>query len=447
MYDIFFILNNDLNLYLWNQCKEKYPRAQLLKNINNFQEIKSKAFTKMFWVIWDDLELDNNFDLNSYCASKWDDMYIHVFRNGIFYDGICLFSKDVNVGKKELENRFFTNKKEIDIKSSDALPYDIFYLDSYTDYKKALDDSKTEMFWVVWNDVILRKDFDFSFQVPKHNQRITHIFLNKNCFDGICLFSKRKPISQREFDFRFFLEKKEVEIIASDPAVKKYDIVFISYDEINADKNFEKLKSRFPNIKRIHGIKGIHQAHIEAAKICSTDLFYVVDADAIILDDFNFDYYVETWNRDSVHVWKSQNPINDLEYGYGGVKLLPRKLTLDLDVNTTDMTTSISTKFKIVDQISNITEFNTDEFNTWKSAFRECVKLSSKIIERQQSDETQKRLDIWCKVGEEKLFGKYALLGANSGKIYGEINRNNKKSLSLINNFDWLKNKFLEDIK
>lgn len=447
MYDIFFILNNYSRMDLWHQCKEKYPRAQLIKNLNSFAEIKSKAFTKMFWIIWDDLELTDDFDLNSYHTTKWDNMYIHVFRNGNFYDGICLFNKDVDIGKKELDTRFFTNKKEIDIIASNPIPYEIFYLDNYNDYQQALQKSTTDMFWVVWNDVVVNPEFDFRYQVPKYNQRITHIFLNDKCFDGICLFSKNKSISQREFNFRFFVEKKEIDIVASYPADKKYDIVFISYNEINADKNYENLKIRFPEIKRIHGVKGIHQAHIEAAKLCNTDLFYVVDADAIILDDFNFDYHVEAWNKDSVHVWKSKNPINNLEYGYGGVKLLPRKLTLELDINSADMTTSISKKFKIIDQISNITAFNTDEFNTWKSSFRECVKLSSKIIDRQRSDETQQRLDTWCTIGKEKSFGKYALLGARSGKLYGEKNRNNKDAICLINDFEWLKNKFLEDTK
>ena len=30
-------------------------------------------------------------------------------------------------------------------------------------------------------------------------------------------------------------------------------------------------------------------------------------------------------------VWRSKNPVNELVYGYGGVKLLPTKLTLDMD--------------------------------------------------------------------------------------------------------------------
>lgn len=45
-----------------------------------------------------------------------------------------------------------------------------------------------------------------------------------------------------------------------------YDIVFISYNEPNAEKNWESLKQRFPSAKRVDGVKGIHEAHKKAAK-------------------------------------------------------------------------------------------------------------------------------------------------------------------------------------
>jgi hypothetical protein len=117
-------------------------------------------------------------------------------------------------------------------------------------------------------------------------------------------------------------------------------------------------------------------------------MFWVVDGDASIVHSFNFDYQVPKWQRDQVFVWQSQNPINDLVYGYGGVKLFPRKETINMDINSTDMTTSISSKFNAVEQLSNITAFNTDEFSTWSSAFRECCKLASAVIDRQQQEET-----------------------------------------------------------
>jgi hypothetical protein len=221
-----------------------------------------------------------------------------------------------------------------------------------------------------------------------------------------------------------------------------YDIIFISYQEPNADKNFSKLKERFPRAQRIHGVKGIHQAHIAAAKKSFTKMFWVVDGDAEIVDSFNFDYVVDQWNLETVHVWRSINPVNGLEYGYGGVKLLPKKLTAAIDPMSPDMTTSISKLFKAMPEVSNITAFNTDPFNSWKSAFRECAKLASRSIDRQNDEETQHRLEVWCTVGADKQFGVYAIDGAIMGRNYGEANRGNAAELSRINDFEWLQEKF-----
>jgi len=218
-----------------------------------------------------------------------------------------------------------------------------------------------------------------------------------------------------------------------------YDIVFISYNETNAEENWLKLKERFPRAKRVDGVKGIHQAHIAAAKKCFTKMFWVVDADAIILEDFNFNYKVDEYNLETVHVWRSQNPVNDLVYGYGGVKLLPRKLTIDMDVSKPDMTTSISKYFKAVPEIANITAFNTSEFETWKSAFRECAKLASKTIDRQNEDETNERLQTWTRVRKDVPFGEYAIKGGIAGREFGLSSSDN---LQLINDFDWLYEQF-----
>lgn len=221
-----------------------------------------------------------------------------------------------------------------------------------------------------------------------------------------------------------------------------YDIIFISYNEPNADENFAKLKARFPRAQRVHGVKGIHQAHIAAAKKSFTKMFWVVDGDAQIVDSFNFDYVVSKYDLECVHVWRSINPVNGLEYGYGGVKLLPKTLTANMDLSKTDMTTSISPLFKAIDQVSNVTAFNTDPFNSWKSAFRECVKLSSKVIDRQDDSETNQRLKIWCTVGIEQPFGEYVLAGASAGSVYGEENKGNAEALSMINDFEWLEKRF-----
>ena len=221
-----------------------------------------------------------------------------------------------------------------------------------------------------------------------------------------------------------------------------FDIFFISYNEPTAEENYKKLLTRFPRAKHISGIKGIHNAHREAAKASTTDMFWVVDADANIVPEFNFNFKPRHWDYDKVYVWRSRNPVNNLEYGYGGVKLFPRQLVIDMDLNSVDMTTSISKKFKVMPAVSNITAFNTDPFSTWRSAFRECCKLSSKSIAGQIDDETTNRLNAWCMLNETTPYGFYAYSGALAGKAYGQKNASDQEALSKINDFNWLQDQW-----
>jgi hypothetical protein len=229
-----------------------------------------------------------------------------------------------------------------------------------------------------------------------------------------------------------------------------YDIAFISFNEAEANTRYFELATTITTTNRlfrVHGVKGIHQAHIEAAKQAKTNMFYVVDADAKILPTFKFNLILTPEEEDIVHVWRSRNPMNELEYGYGGVKLLPRQLTTHMDTSNTDMTTSISKRFKAMPEVSNITAFNTDALSTWRSAFRECAKLASGIIPGQVSQETQERLNIWRYNSNHRPFAEYARGGASAGEWYGRTYQDDPELLSKINDYDWLEGQYYYHIE
>jgi len=407
---------------------------------DDYLEALKKCRTEMFWLIPTHVHMDDTFEYDYYFShdNEYDRKINHVFKNGEYYDGVVLCSKYAKLGEREFKYKFVTNKKEHDVVVSLPRSYDKFVVNSYEDYKKLGQMISTDFYFVIPSDVNV--EWDFNYQIPYYEKDNVHIFRNGKYHDGIFLIHKDKKLSQREFDYKFFVNKKEINKTASTP--KPYDIVFISYNEPNADENYARLLKRYPQAKRIHGVKGIHQAHIEAAKLCTTNMFFVVDGDAQILDDFDLDFQVPKWQRDQVFVWRSRNPINNLEYGYGGIKLFPVKETINMDVTKTDMTTSISPKFNAMDSVSNITVFNTDAFSTWKSAFRECCKLSSKTIRGQVDNETEERLNTWCEMGADSLFGEYAISGARNGRQFGYDNRNLPDRLNLINDFEWLKEQF-----
>lgn len=236
--------------------------------------------------------------------------------------------------------------------------------------------------------------------------------------------------------------KLEVKPIHRAKSELPYDCVFVSYFEKKSEANFERVRQKRPDVKLVSGVKGIHNAHLAAAKLCETDYFWVIDGDAELVDEFDFECDIEFNEPEAVRVWRSINPINKLVYGNGGVKLLPRMATIRMNSDTTDMTTSISKVYKPINIISNVTKFNTDPFNTWRSAFRECAKLASQSINNQVSDETIERLNVWCTVGLEEEYGEYAIEGAKLGMAYGKQNKDNHKNLMRINDFEWLKEQY-----
>ena len=312
--------------------------------------------------------------------------------------------------------------------------------------------SNTEYMWVIDPETQVNDDFDWSMMPEVWDNKLSHVWycgLRNNYSMSIGVKLIHKDYDLDDFDNSLYFKKghyKEHESNVHYVTVdKKYDIVYLSYNEPFADENYQKLLEKVSDAKRVRDVKGIFNAHKVASEIVDTDMFYVVDADAEIVEDFEFDYYAEPWDRETVHVWKSRNPVNDLEYGYGGVKLFPTKLLRQANHWNIDFTTSVSDKFRIMDKVSNYTTFNTDPFNTWKSAFRECVKLSSNIINRSIEEENNIRLDTWCTVGKDRHMGEFALLGANSGKQYGEKFHDQQDKLNLINDFDWLKTKFEEE--
>lgn len=239
------------------------------------------------------------------------------------------------------------------------------------------------------------------------------------------------------------------------------DVFFLSYNEPYADENYARLKELVPNARRVNGVKGFAAAHQECARRSFTNNFYVVDSDAVIVDDFDFGFTPSKYNTwwykpesECICIWSSINPINDLIYGHGGVKILPKQPLLGANKDVIDFTTGFGLNTRVFDKVSNITAFNYDEFNTFRSAFRECAKLASNLTNKEIIDkldpaevikirkEAEHRLHVWTSVGEKNKFGEYCIAGAKQGKLYGTKFAENAEQLKMINDYDWMKNEF-----
>jgi hypothetical protein len=304
----------------------------------------------------------------------------------------------------------------------------------------------TEYFYVIVPNKYIQFTETFRSYKPKEQSKdLVHIWGDKE----IRLFRRDSVLHNPAAFDDIALSSGNISLLVSDNIIdiynsQEFDIIFLSYDESNADKNFHQLKQRFPRAKRVHGIKGILPAHTAAARLAkenNSNMFYVVDADAEIYPTFKFNYEPQICDIESVHIWYSKNPVNGLEYGYGGIKLFPTEPFFGSKKDAIDMSTVISGSVKVIPEVSNVTRFDTDPFTTWRSAFRECVKLSSKLIKNQDNNETEIRLNTWCSIGNGE-FGEFSLMGANEGREYGDSHKDQPDLLGLINDFSWLEAKF-----
>jgi hypothetical protein len=64
------------------------------------------------------------------------------------------------------------------------------------------------------------------------------------------------------------------------------DVVYLSYDEPNAEANYVDLLKKVPWAKRVHGVKGSDAAHKACARLAETERVIVVDGDNVIDPNF-----------------------------------------------------------------------------------------------------------------------------------------------------------------
>jgi len=302
---------------------------------------------------------------------------------------------------------------------------------------------KDVMVWMIKPGVKLRKDFPWHYRPNDLGKNFVNIFPKVGQRSGravgwgdVCLVPTN-GVSHGTVKNKITANYHEAD----------FDIFMISFHEAEADRNFAELKARFPEAKHVKNVEGIGNAHKEVGKQATSEMVWIVDADAEILEDFNFDYTPPMANMgNTTYVWSARNPINGLEYGYGGVKLFPKTQLEQLGHELPDYTTGAA-YYQPVSDVSNITNFNKDPYRTWRSAFRECVKLASQINPNAPKQETQERLDAWTTVDNGGRFGRYCIKGALEGKAYGEENKDDVEALNKINDFEWLREQFVASMK
>lgn len=231
------------------------------------------------------------------------------------------------------------------------------------------------------------------------------------------------------------------------------DIIFLSYDEPNADKNYTDLCNKVPWAKRVHGVKGSDAAHKACAALSDTEYFVTVDADNIINPEFlNVEIDLDQLGLDDSYVfsWCGKVHVNGLMYGNGGLKLWTRKFVNEMKTheNSLDGDERGKVEFCFDDKYYQFNEnysesfTNSTPFQAWRAGFREGVKMS--LNQGSKTQNLQKiwwqnyqRLLIWCTVGADVKNGLWSILGAREGCYKTNCT---DWDYANVRDFDWLTN-------
>lgn len=215
--------------------------------------------------------------------------------------------------------------------------------------------------------------------------------------------------------------------------VVDYDIIYLSYDEPNAEKNYADLCQKIPWAKRVHGVKGSDAAHKACARLSETDRFITIDGDNVVDQKFinqEIDFSEHTDLEQCVISWAALNEINGLMYGNGGIKCWPREYVLRMRTHEAadplnqhaQVDFCWDTKYIQMDSCFSKIYNNATPQQAWRAGFREGVKMAlDRGIKPSIQDfyknhwKNMHRLYIWLSIGADVKHGLWAILGAREG--------------------------------
>ena len=238
------------------------------------------------------------------------------------------------------------------------------------------------------------------------------------------------------------------------------DIIFLSYDEPNAEKNYADLCSKIPWAKRVHGVEGSDAAHKACADLSETEYFVTVDADNIVDPEFLnqvVDYEALGLSAEHVFSWCGKLHVNGLMYGNGGLKMWTREFVHSMKTHEHSeegdergkVEFCFDDKYYQFNDNFSTSYTNATPWQAWRAGFREGVKMS--LDQGAKVDDLRKvwwqnyqRLLIWSQVGADVRHGIWSILGARQGCY---LTNCTPWDYANVRDFEWLNNFWETEVK
>jgi hypothetical protein len=240
-----------------------------------------------------------------------------------------------------------------------------------------------------------------------------------------------------------------------------FPVVFLSFDEPNADQHWEMLQAVTPhkNIARVHGVVGFDTAHkTAAAQFPNSEYVITVDADNQVDPQFFKLSAPNGMNGKVSYTWGGRQYTNGLMYGNGGLKLWSTEHLANMkshelsneERDAVDFCWDASRYKELPGCWSNVYT-NASPYQAFRVGFREGVKLSMDQgcllsfdkWSTQMHAANYQRLLTWLTVGADVEHGMWSVYGARLA-VY--LLQYEKFDFVQIRDYAWFNNFFNDHV-
>lgn len=305
--------------------------------------------------------------------------------------------------------------------------------DSMADvYRHCASISPTEYFFLL-NGATDYTNFDFNYELLPWESQYLHVFGS-----GTWLGSKDHA-RRCGTDIKYIEAYPDLHFVKTDLSIPKQllDIVYISNGEPLAEQNYQHLLKHAKagnKIHRVDKVNGRTEAYQAAARVSNTPWFFAVFAKLEVNPAFDWTWLPDADSGPEHYVFNATNPINNLVYGHMAMIAYNKMLTLTTDTPGLDFT--LSKPHKSIPLLSGTARYDQDPVVTWRTAFREVIKLRN-FLKQDEDPDALYKIRCWESVGQGD-YGLWSIHGADDANEYFDNCMGEHDRLKLTYEWTWL---------
>jgi len=418
---------------LWPNVKFTNTRY-VDSHLNVFNRIANLAKDEYVWIISSICDY-NTFPFNWHHA-QWQEDMIHCFASGRQSRGDTFYFRPKSwfLQNAELEILdWFRVINYIEVPSVPRLPIPLKKYDG-DNLVKAVQNYKFEHPYAVFTKDFWVNDLFYDPCVWSEKDRSIETF-NRSNSTALVPRDAKSHIRTQLYDYPY-INREETTQTKQYIADSAMDIVYISNGEPNEEKWHEILCQRSQRpVRWIRNVNGRAAAYKAAAKASESDWFFAVFAKLEVDSNFDWNWQPDYLQQPKHYIFHAKNILNGLEYGHMGVIAYNKRLVLETDIYGLDFT--LSKDHTVIPVLSATAHFNSDPWMTWRTTFREVLKLKH-FNNIAPSVDTAYRLKVWT-TRANGANANWCLQGAADAVEYYDKVDGELEKLMCSFEWDWLR--------